>query len=108
MTNYDPTTDQQLQALKHVLDEIIGKRVPLIEPYDLFTKKVIAELQAQKHNYLMDDGNLCETLDLAIVELRSARTIIVKMREELRKQDTKIAEQYTEIERLERLAANVE
>jgi len=106
MTNYDPTTDRQLQALKHVLDEIMGNKVPLVEPYDLYTKKVLAELQAQKHNYLMLDGDLCETLDMAIVELRSARAMLIQLREELRKQDTKIAEQYSEIQRLERLVAN--
>jgi len=106
MTSYDPTTDAQLQALKHVLDEIMGNKVPLVEPYDLYTKKIIAELQTQKHNYLLDDGDLCATLDAAIVELRSARTMLIQMRDELRKQDTKIAEQYSEIQRLERLVAN--
>jgi len=108
MTNYDPTTDRQLQALKHVLDEITGNKVPLVEPYDLFTKKVIRELEEQKHNYLIDDGDLCQVIDMAIVEMRSARAMLIQMREELRKQDTKIAEQYSEIQRLERLAANVE
>jgi len=32
--------------------------------------------------------------------------MLIQLREELRKQDTKIAEQYTEIQRLERLVAN--
>jgi hypothetical protein len=108
MTNYDPTTDPQLQAIKQVLNEIMGGKVPLVDPYDLFTKKVIRELEEQKHNYLIDDGDLCSVIDMAIIELRSARAMLTQMREELHKQDTKIAEQYTEIQRLERLAANVE
>ena len=106
MTNYDPTTDQQLQALKHVLDEITGNKVPLVEPYDLFTKKVIRELQEQRDDRYFDDGDLCSVIDMAILEMRSARAMLIQLREELRKQDTKIAEQYTEIQRLERLVAN--
>ena len=106
--DFSPGDWAQLKALQTVMNEILNNKVPLVEPADLFTKKVIRELEEQKHNYLIDDGDLCSTIDMAIVELRVQRDMLKKYREEIRKQDTKIAEQYTEIQRLERLAANVE
>jgi len=98
----------QLKALQTVMNEILNNKVPLVDPADLFTKKVIRELEEQKHNYLIDDGDLCSVIDMAIVELRVQRDMIKAMRDEVRKLDTKTAEQYSEIQRLERLAANVE
>jgi len=106
--DFSPGDWAQLKALQTVMNEILNNKVPLVEPADLFTKKVIRELEEQKHNYLIDDGDLCSTIDMAIVELRVQRDMLKKYREEIRKQDTKIAEQYSEIQRLERLAANVE
>lgn len=99
----------QLKALQAVMNEIMNNKSPMggIRG-DAFTKKVIRELEEQKYNYLIDDGDLCSVIDMAIVELRSARAMLTQMRDELQKLDTKIAEQYTEIQRLERLAANVE
>jgi len=97
----------QLKALSIVMDEILGNKLPIggIRG-DAFTKKVIKELEEQRYNYLIDDGDLCSVIDMAIVELRSARAMLTQMRDELQKQDTKIAEQYSEIQRLERLVAN--
>jgi len=97
----------QLKALSIVMDEILGNKLPVggIRG-DAFTKKVIRELEEQRYNYLLDDGDLCSVIDMAIVELRSARAMLIQMRDELQKLDTKIAEQYSEIQRLERLAAD--
>jgi len=97
----------QLKALSIVMDEILGNKLPVggIRG-DAFTKKVIRELEEQRYNYLIDDGDLCSVIDMAIVELRSARAMLIQMRDELQKLDTKIAEQYSEIQRLERLVAN--
>ena len=104
--DFSPGDWAQLKALQTVMNEILNNKVPLVEPADLFTKKVIRELEEQKHNYIIDDGDLCLTIDMAIVELRVQRDMLKAYREEIRKQDTKIAEQYSEIQRLERLAAN--
>lgn len=104
--NISPGDWAQLKALQTVMNEIVNNKVPLVEPADLFTKKVIRELEAQKHDYLIDDGDLCSVIDMAVVELRVQRDMIKAMRDEVRKLDTKIAEQYSEIQRLERLAAN--
>jgi len=106
--DFSPGDWAQLKALQTVMNEILNNKVPLVDPADLFTKKVIRELEKQKHNYLIDDGDLCSVIDMAIVELRVQRDMIKSMREEIRKLDTKTAEQYSEIQRLERLAANVE
>jgi len=107
--DFSPGDWAQLKALQTVMNEIMNNKSPIggIRG-DAFTKKVIRELEEQKYNYLIDDGDLCSVIDMAIVELRSARAMLIQMREELQKLDTKIAEQYTEIQRLERLAANVE
>jgi len=96
----------QLRALAQVMNEIVGGKVPLVSQENLYTRKVLRELREQRDNYLLDDGELCDVIDQAILELRTAQALIIDLRNELDKVDKKNKDLSTEVARLEKLAAD--
>jgi len=96
----------QLRALAQVMNEIVGGKVPLVSQENLYTRKVLRELREQRDNYLLDDGELCDVIDQAILELRTAQAIIIDLRKEYEALDQKNSELSAEVARLEKLAAD--
>jgi len=96
----------QLRALAQVMNEIVGGKVPLVSQENLFTRKVLRELREQRDNYLLDDGELCDVIDQAILDIRTAQALIIDLRNKLDEVDKKNSELSAEVARLEKLAAD--
>jgi hypothetical protein len=106
--------DPQLQAIKHVMNEITANKVPLRNPWELAARSTLRELQHQidDHNAL-DDSELIDVLNQARIEVKYLLSIVsdllerIKQRDiEIRIQQLRLNENQVEIQRLERLAAN--
>ena len=94
--NIDPFGNDmaQLNALMQVIDEISGKRVPLIDTATVVTNRNIRNLENWALEYVMDDGDLVHDLKSAVIEIKYLASIVKDLRERL-------AENETEIRRLE-------
>ena len=106
--------DPQLQALKHVMNEITANKVPLRNPWELAARSTLRELQHQidDHNAL-DDSELIDVLNQARIEVKYLLSIVSDLLERVEQRDIEINiqqlrlnENEVEIQRLERLAAN--
>ena len=114
----------QLKALMQVINEITNNNVPLIDQarpsdiympqmVDLVTNKNIRNLMNWASEYTFDDGDLVQDLKSAIVELQYLLAVIKDLRVKVkegeiveRELQERCNNQASEIQRLERLAAN--
>ena len=114
----------QLKALMQVINEITNNNVPLIDQarpsdiympqmVDLVTNKNIRNLMNWASEYTFDDGDLVQDLKSAIVELQYLLAVIKDLRVKVKESEIVERElqercnnQASEIQRLERLAAN--
>ena len=103
----------QLKALMQVIDQISNRNVPLRDPSAVVTNKNIRNLQNWASEYVFDDGDLVQDLKSAIIELQYLLTVIKDLRVKVtegqiveRELQERCNNQASEIQRLERLAAN--
>ena len=103
----------QLKALMQVIDQISNRNVPLRDPSAVVTNKNIRNLQNWASEYVFDDGDLVQDLKAAIIELQYLLTVIKDLRVKVtegqiveRELQERCNNQASEIQRLERLAAN--
>lgn len=109
--NIDPRTDQQFQALMHVMNEITANKVPFYEPHELAARGTLRKIQHEiDDRNVLDDGELIDVLNQARIEIKYLCSIITDLKERVKQRDIEIGikqlrlnENEVEIQRLENM-----
>jgi len=94
----DFTNDPQLQALKHVMEQITQNKVPVRQPWELAARSTLRKIQHEiDDRNALDDSELIDVLNQTRIEIKYLLSIISDL-------DARVQERDAEVNRLEKLA----